>query len=88
MLTTAENELGVVVARSEEGRHSFLVLLFKWLNRDAIKHMADNIEITSLNIDTTPETEIKTRGFEEESWPDGQHSPSTATSSRVILEHA
>ncbi|KAK2177781.1 hypothetical protein NP493_578g00014 [Ridgeia piscesae] len=26
--------------------------------------------------------------FKEESRPDGQHSPSTATSSRVTLEHA
>ena len=30
----------------------------------------------------------KTRRFKEESRPDGQHSPSTATSSRVTLEHA
>ena len=31
---------------------------------------------------------IKTRRFKEESRPDGQHSPSTATSSKVALEHA
>ena len=31
--------------------------------------------------------EKKTRRFKEESWLDGQHSPNTATSSRVTLEH-
>ncbi|KAK2179897.1 hypothetical protein NP493_465g01041 [Ridgeia piscesae] len=30
----------------------------------------------------------KTRRFKEESRPGGQHSPSTATSSMVTLEHA
>ncbi|KAK2174674.1 hypothetical protein NP493_781g01002 [Ridgeia piscesae] len=30
----------------------------------------------------------KTRRFKKESRPDGQHSSSTATSSRVTLEHA
>ena len=30
----------------------------------------------------------QTKRFKEESRPDGQHSPSTATSSKVILEHA
>ena len=38
--------------------------------------------------DTAPETKTKTRRFKEESRPDGQHLPSTATSSRVTLEHA
>ena len=38
--------------------------------------------------DTAPETQTKTRRFKEESWPDGQHSSSTKTSSRVTLEHA
>ena len=38
--------------------------------------------------DIAPETKTKTRRFKEESRPDGQHSPSTATSSRVTLEHA
>ena len=38
--------------------------------------------------DTAPETKTKTRRFKEESRPDGEHSPSTATSSRVTLEHA
>ena len=33
--------------------------------------------------DTTPETKTKTRRFKEVSRPDGQHSLSTATSSRV-----
>ena len=35
--------------------------------------------------DTSPETKTKTLRFKEESRPDGQHSPSTATSSRVTL---
>ena len=35
--------------------------------------------------DTTPVTKTKKRRFKEESRPDGQHSPSTATSS--TLEH-
>ena len=34
------------------------------------------------------ETKTKTRRFKVEPRPDGQHSPSTATSSRVTLEHA
>ena len=38
--------------------------------------------------DTAPETKTKTRGFRDESLPDGQHSPSSATSSSVTLEHA
>ena len=38
--------------------------------------------------DTAPETKTKTRRFKEESEPDGQHSPSTFTFSRVTLEHA
>ena len=38
--------------------------------------------------DTAPETKTKTRRFKEVSRPDGQHLPSTATSSRVTLEHA
>jgi len=38
--------------------------------------------------DTAPGTKTKTRRFKEESRPDGQHSPSTASSSRVTLEHA
>ena len=33
-------------------------------------------------------TKTKTRGFEEELRPDGQHLPITATSSRVTLKHA
>ena len=37
--------------------------------------------------DIAPEIKTNTRRFKEESWPDGQHSPSTATSSRA-LEHA
>jgi len=37
--------------------------------------------------DTAPKTNTKTRKLKEESWPDGQHSPSTTTSSRVTLEH-
>ncbi len=36
--------------------------------------------------DTAPETKTETRRFKEESRPGGQHSPSTATSSRVTLE--
>ena len=35
------------------------------------------------NRDTAPETKTKTRRFKEELRPDGQHSPSTATSSKV-----
>ena len=38
--------------------------------------------------DTAPETKTKTRRFKDESRPDGQLSPSTATSSRVTLERA
>ena len=38
--------------------------------------------------DTVPATKTKIRRFKEESHPDGQHSPSTATSSRVTLEQA
>ena len=38
--------------------------------------------------DTAPETETKTRRFKEQSRPDEQHSPSTATHSRVTLQHA
>ena len=38
--------------------------------------------------DTAPEAKTKTRRFKEQPRPDGQHSPSTATSSRVTLEHA
>ena len=38
--------------------------------------------------DTTPETKTETRKLKEESGPDGQQLPSTATSSRVTLEHA
>ena len=37
---------------------------------------------------TIPVTKTKTRIFREESRPDGQHSPSTTTSSRVTYEHA
>ena len=37
---------------------------------------------------TAPETKTKTMRFKEESPRDGQHSPSTATSSRVTSEHA
>ena len=36
--------------------------------------------------DTAPETTSKTRRFKEESRPGGQHSPGTATSSRVALD--
>ena len=36
--------------------------------------------------DTIPEIKTKTRRFKEESRPDGQHSPSTAISSRVTLK--
>ena len=39
--------------------------------------------ITTWDIDTAPETKTKTRIFKEVSRPDGQHSPSTATSSKV-----
>ena len=38
--------------------------------------------------DTTPEIKTKIRIFKEKSRPDGRHSPSTATSSRVTLERA
>ena len=38
--------------------------------------------------DTAPETKSKTRRFKDESRPNAQHWPSTATSSRVTLEHA
>ena len=38
--------------------------------------------------DTASETKTKTRRFKEESRPDGQHSLSTATSSRLTSEHA
>ena len=38
--------------------------------------------------DAAPEIETKTRRFKEVSRPGGQHSPSTATSSAVTLEHA
>ena len=38
--------------------------------------------------DIAPETKTKTRRFNEESWPDGQHSIRTAISSRVTLHHA
>ena len=38
--------------------------------------------------DRASETKTKTRRFKEESRPDGQHSPSTAISSMVTLEHA
>ena len=37
--------------------------------------------------DIAPETKTKTRRFKEESRPDGQQLPNTATSSRVTLEH-
>ena len=37
--------------------------------------------------DTAPKTKTKKRRLKEESRPDGQHSPSTATSSRVTLEY-
>ena len=38
--------------------------------------------------DRAPETKTKTRRFKEVSRPDGQHSPSSATSYRITLEHA
>ena len=38
--------------------------------------------------DTAPETKIMTWKFKDELGTDGQHSPSTATFSRVKLEHA
>ena len=37
---------------------------------------------------TASETKTKTRRFNEESRPDGQHSPSTATFSRITWERA
>ena len=36
--------------------------------------------------DIAPETKTKTSRLKEESWPDGQQSPSAATSSRVTLQ--
>ncbi len=49
----------------------------------------ENVENKSTwDRDTAPETKTKTRRFNEESWPDGQHSPSIATTSRATLEHA
>ena len=48
-----------------------------------------NVKVTSTwDRDTAPETKPKTMRFKEESRPDGQHSPSTATYSKVTLEHA
>ena len=38
-------------------------------------------------INIAPKTKTKARRFKDKSHPDGQHSPSTATSSRVTLEH-
>ena len=43
---------------------------------------------STLDRDTAPETKTKTSMFNEESQPDKKHSPSTATSSKVTLEHA
>ena len=43
---------------------------------------------STLDRDTALETKTKTSMFNEESQPDKQHSPSTATSSKVTLEHA
>ena len=40
------------------------------------------------NSDTASEKTTKTRRFKDESRSGGQHSPNTATSSRVTLEHA
>ena len=47
-----------------------------------------SIATSTLDRDTAPDTKTKTRRFKEESRPDGQHSLSNATSSRVTLEHA
>ena len=47
----------------------------------------ENVEIY-LDRDIAPEAKTKTRRFKEESRLNGQHSPSTATSSRITLEHA
>ena len=41
-----------------------------------------------LGRDITPEEKKKALRFKEESRPDGQHSPSTATPSRITLGHA
>ena len=48
----------------------------------------ENVEsYTYLDRDITPETKTKTRRFKEDSWLDGQHSPSIATYSKVTLGH-
>ena len=47
----------------------------------------ENAESYIWDRDTAPETKTKTMRFNEESRPDRHHSPSTATSSRVTLEH-
>ena len=47
------------------------------------------LKVTSTwDSDTAPETKTKTRRFKEESWPDGQNSQSSSTSSRVTLDNA
>ena len=52
------------------------------------KTQIENVEsYIYLDRDTTPETKTKTRRFKEESRPYRQHSPSTATSSRVTMGH-
>ena len=50
------------------------------MNKSKTKLMMDRDAVSD-----TKDTETKT--LQEESRPDGQYSPSTATSSRVTLEH-
>ena len=69
------------------------------MNESKTKVMMESDTPTSLKLrtlkatstwdrDSASETKTKTRRCKEESRPDGQHSPSTATSSRATLEHA
>ena len=48
----------------------------------------ESIATSTWGTDAAPKTKTKTRSFKEESRPDGQHSPSTATSATVTFEQA
>ncbi|KAK2171863.1 hypothetical protein NP493_1017g02048 [Ridgeia piscesae] len=59
-----------------------------YVNNTQIENVESYIYLGQRYRDTAPETKNNTRRFKEGSRPDGQHSPSTATSSSVTLGHA
>ena len=59
-----------------------------YVNNTQIENVESTWDTSTWDSYTAPETNTKTRRFKEEKRPDGQHSPSTAKSSRVTLKRA